>query len=276
MQVMPPAMHLSGNGSTEPIGLAHEARQLIADYRSVPLSSSDALPSTNRCDTKFLLSRRQLIDALAALQQHYSVLEVGGTRLQRYRTVYFDTAGFALYFKHHSGSRNRYKVRCRHYLETDRAFLEVKQKISASRSLKARLEAPAPLTELDGAARRFVEANTGLLPSSLQPKLWNNFERITLASRAGADRATLDLSVSFDDATGSIDLPGVVIAELKQPSIDRSSAFFRTMRAMGSRPTGFSKYCIGAQMLNPQLKGNRFRTRLRRVEELAEGGLHAG
>ena len=47
-----------------------------------------------------------------------------------------------------------------------------------------------------------------------------------------------------------------------------NSAFVREMRALGVRPTGFSKYCIGVSMLYPEVKHNRFKPQLRRIDQL--------
>ncbi len=249
--------------------------EVVSRYSTSSLVDCRALPWRIRSDTKFLISRLQLTEVLRDIQKDYSVLAVEGKRLQRYRTLYFDTEDFEFYRKHHSGARNRCKVRCRHYLETDQAYLEVKRKFGARRSCKQRTAVTTPFSMLDERDLRFIELHTSVEALRLQPKLWNEFRRITLISKDSSERVTLDLEIHFRTATGAVNLPGLVVSELKQSSIDRSSPFWMKMREVGSRPTGFSKYCTGTTMLNPGVKSNRFRKRLRAVERILLGGEHA-
>ncbi len=256
-------------------GIASQARDLLAGYTPVPLSLTATYPSANRCDTKFLLSHGRLLTALEFLRDHYSVLEIDGIRVHRYRTLYFDTDAFDLYLSHHGGVRNRYKVRSRLYVDSNRSFFEVKRKLSENRSIKARTETSAMMTELTAEASGFVESHAPAGVAGLEPALWNSFDRITLVSKASAERVTLDLGVRFHNANDSFELPGLAVAELKQDGVDRASVFYRHMRSIGSRSTGFSKYCVGASMLYPQLKRNRIRLKLREIQKLALGECNA-
>ena len=254
---------------------ACQARELLRNYMPVPLSVADTLPSANRYDTKFVLSHSQLIAALRFMDGDYSALDIDGIRVHRYRTLYFDTPGFDLYLRHHSGARNRFKVRSRHYVDSDRSFLEVKRKAGKNRTVKARKETASTVTELTMEAMGFVESQALTGTGDLEPKLWNEFDRITLLGNSSAERVTLDLRIGFSSGAERQSMPGLAVAELKQASIDRTSPFFRHMRSIGSRPARFSKYCVAAQLLHPQLKRNRFRKSLRAVEKLAEGAVHA-
>jgi hypothetical protein len=40
------------------------------------------------------------------------------------------------------------------------------------------------------------------------------------------------------------------------------------MRALGVRPTGFSKYCVGLLLTQPEIKHNRFKPQLRQLRQL--------
>ena len=88
------------------------------------------------------------------------------------------------------------------------------------------------------------------LPEALEPKLWNDFHRITLVGVRRTERVTIDLGLSFEaDARHTADLPGIVVAELKQHGVDRTSPFMHQMRAARVRPAGMSKYCVGVSLL---------------------------
>ena len=254
---------------------ADQVRDHLADFAPVSLDAIGQQASQVRCDTKFLLPQGQLLALLDALRQDYRVLEVGGARLHRYRTLYFDTAGFDLYRRHQRSSRSAVKVRSRQYVDSGRSFFELKRKIGPRRSVKARTETPDIVTELTAAEGTFIAAHARINSERLQPTIWNRFERITLVSKTSRERVTLDVGVHFRVGTGAIQIPGVVVGELKQERFDRASAFFRHMRALGSRPTGFSKYCVGAVLLYPQLKRSQARPKLRMLAKLAQGNYHA-
>ena len=248
---------------------ADQVRDRLAAFEPVSLETVGPSASRDRCDTKFLLSQDQLLAVLGGLHEHYSALEVGGARLHRYRTLYFDTAGFDLYRRHQRSSRSALKIRSRHYVDSGRSFFELKRKVGPRRSLKARTETPAIVTELTAAQGAFIAAHAPINSECLRPTLWNRFERITLVSKKSRERVTLDLGVQFEWQPSEVHLSGVVVGELKQERFNRASAFFWHMRSIGSRPTGFSKYCVGAALLHPQLKSNRARPKLRMLAKLA-------
>ena len=68
-------------------------------------------------------------------------------------------------------------------------------------------------------------------------------------------------------------LPGIAVAEFKQESSDRNrrdAEFLKQMRAINNRPTGFSKYCICLLLTHGDIKHNRFKPQLRRLNRLME------
>jgi hypothetical protein len=257
--------------SSSPSLFADQVRDRLADFEPVSLETVGPRASQDRCDTKFLLSHDQLLALLDGLHEHYTVLEIDGSRVHRYRTLYFDTAGFDLYQRHQRSSRTAFKVRSRHYVDSGRSFFELKRKVGPRRSLKARTETPVVVTELTAAHGAFLAAHAPINGESLHPTVWNQFERITLVSQTTSERVTLDLGIQFEWQAGEVRIPGVVVCELKQERFDRTSAFFLHMRSIRSRPTGFSKYCVGAALLHPQLKRNRARPKLRMLATLAHG-----
>ena len=117
----------------------------------------------------------------------------------------------------------------------------------------------------------FVETHSPLDPHILEPKLWNDFSRITLVGKHRRERLTLDLNLQFCNSSRIVTLPGIAIAEVKQNGIDHDSDFIKQMRAMNIRSTGFSKYCIGVSMLYQHIKHNNFKPKLRLVNKLMRG-----
>lgn len=251
-----------------------EFNHLLGQFKPIGLAQMDAVALLDRVDTKYVLRTTQLYAALTTLRNDYRVLEIDGARLHPYRTLYFDTDDFALYMRHHAGRQHRYKVRSRQYVDSQRSFLEVKVKTNKYRTSKQRIETGDLVTWWTPEASRFIAAATPLNAEALEPKLWNSFVRITLVNQRQPERLTLDLNMHFDDGRDSLCLPGMAIAEVKQDGLDRNSAFVRQMRTMAIASTGFSKYCVGAALLYPQLKHNNFKDKLRLVEKLTGDDNH--
>ena len=256
-------------------GLTEQLRDRLCDFAPVTLETIAPHALQDRCDTKFLLSQAQLPRLLEALRHDYLVLEVSGVRQHRYRTLYFDTAGFDLYHRHQRSPRRALKIRSRQYVDSGRSFFELKRKIGPRRTVKARTETPAIVSKLTATEGSFIAANSSCDSECLHPKVWNQFERITLVSKTSRERVTLDIGLQFEGLSGMVRIPGIVVGELKQERVDRTSAFFCQMRSIRSRPTGFSKYCVGAALLYPQLKRNRTRPKLQMLARLADGDFNA-
>jgi len=103
----------------------------------------------------------------------------------------------------------------------------------------------------------------------LREKLENRFDRITLVNNRKTERLTIDTNLRFHNlVTGqNCDLTGIAIIELKRDGLIDSPilALLQQLRIM---PSGFSKYCMGSALTNPQLKRNLFKVRLRMVDRL--------
>ena len=253
---------------------------LLRRLDAISLSEMSAVALQDRVDTKFVMREAQLYNALATLTRQYRVLDIRGVRLNHYRTLYFDTADFALFQQHHIGRRERFKVRTRSYVDSHLSFLEVKHKVRQNRTVKNRIATPGLLTEVTPEADAFLNDYLPFDPETLEPKLWNEYTRITLVSKHDQERLTLDLRLRFSGyedsfaAGRSVALPGVAIAEVKRDGFSRSSDFVGRMREMGVRPIGFSKYCAGVAMLFEEVKHNNFKPKMRLVEKLIEGEHH--
>ncbi|MBN1402754.1 MAG: polyphosphate polymerase domain-containing protein [Anaerolineae bacterium] len=251
-----------------------ELRPLLAHYAPISLNQMDGVALMRRYDTKYLLSAAQLRAVLAALAADYCLLHVGGVRLNRYRTLYFDTPDRTLYLSHHRGCSQRFKVRSRAYLDSGASFLEVKQRTGPGRTVKERIPTEEWLAQLTPEAEAFVDGLAPLSAGALQPMLTNSFSRLTLVSVSRPERATFDLDVCFYAGRRGCTLGQAVIAEVKQERPDRNSGLVAELRALDLHPTRFSKYCIGTALLWPEIKHNRFKPVLRRVNAVMRGGRH--
>lgn len=249
---------------------AARIEQALALFAPISLAEMDGVALLDRTDTKYVMSISQLYGALRQMVGQYRVLEVNHRRLNHYQTLYFDTHDFALFRSHHNGLHTRYKVRFREYVDSDLTFLEVKRKSKTNRTVKCRMQTPNIVTTLDEPTGAFVQAHAPFDPRQLEPKLWNEFLRITLVGIHHAERLTLDLNLQFAWGDAVIALPGVAIAEVKQDGFSRHSPFVRHMRRIGLRPGRFSKYCTGVCMLYDHVKTNNFKPQLRLVTHLMQ------
>lgn len=248
--------------------------QALASLEPVSLEEMDGAALLDRRDTKFVLDEAQAAKALHSVGPWYRVLEVNGTRIQAYRTLYFDSPGLALYHAHHRRQPGRYKVRSRLYVETGTAFLEVKRKVRANRTVKTRTRTPDIVSVISEGERDFVSREINGDGSELAPQLINEFRRVTLVDHANGERVTLDLGVRVGARGSTAELTGVVIAEVKESGAARDSVFLRQMRAMNIHPSSFSKYCIGIALLRSDVKHNQFKPELRRIESILSGASH--
>ena len=248
---------------------------IVNTYTPITLQEMADVELLNRTDTKFVMRTSTLWAALCQLQNRYRVLDVDGVRLNQYQTLYFDTADFSLYHQHHAGASDRYKVRSRVYIDSDRAFFEVKHKTNKKRTIKQRMQTAQMQTKVNRDTAVFLHHTYPYEAAELLPKLWNRFTRITLVSNHRPERLTLDFDLAFAWGDQVAALPGIAIAEVKQEGFSLDSDFICQMRALGIRQSSFSKYCLGASTLYPQLKQNNFKQHQLMLQKLMQGESHA-
>lgn len=244
---------------------------LANQFSPISLKEMDSISLLNRTDTKFLISDQQLLSALAGLEHDYQILSVGGQRLNHYRTLYFDTPNFDLFNLHVNQRADCYKVRSREYADSGDSFLEVKHKTRQNRTIKNRIPTTQPVIQMTLEAEYWLNNVLPYDSRSLEPKLWNTFTRITLASKERCERVTLDVDLTFFTAQNTIQLDGIAIAEVKMNSCHQPSPFLAQMQAQKLHPRGFSKYCIGVSMLYDHVKKNALKPKLLWVEKMIKG-----
>jgi len=239
-------------------------------FESHSLADQSSSALMDRVDTKYLIDAAELNQCLAELTAEYTVLEMNGCRGMAYDTLYFDTPGRQLYLDHHNGKLNRVKVRTRHYRATGERFLEVKVKTNKLRTSKQRMV----LTGAEPDARtlhHFLQEQLGLPATRMLPALFVHYHRITLLSRTGHERVTVDTDICFEHSGEHqrIGLPGVVLVEVKSLRHQRRSPVLDILKRMGHRPVSFSKYCIGTALLcRGRIKANRFKPVLSKLDAL--------
>src|ERR1051325_3446585 len=109
----------------------------LSEFQPITLQEMDGVQLMDRTDTKFVFPIRELPAILEAVKPFYRSLEVSGTRMSKYETLYYDTHDLELYSRHHCGKMNRYKIRARKYVESNLHFFEVKYKNNKGRTIRS-------------------------------------------------------------------------------------------------------------------------------------------
>ena len=256
--------------------------ELLSTYAPITLDEMSGIKLMNRTDTKFVTTVDRLRLLLESARHDYRAQEIGGKRIARYYTAYFDTPDNNMYIVHQNGHAGRQKLRIRSYVDTGQNFLEVKTKNNHGRTKKKRVDMEGfDPTAPDHGIRflrqdeqyrsydAFLRKHLRYDPTVLTEHLENHFDRITLVNKAKTERVTIDSGLCFHNIqTGrDMDLTGLVIIELKRDGL-QPSPILGMLRELRIKPCGFSKYCMGSALTNPSLKRNNFKERLRLVDRL--------
>lgn len=241
---------------------------ILNSFDTIGLDEMSGVKLMNRVDTKFVATMPQLLRLLEMAKHEYFVQEINGKRTSAYTTLYYDTPSFDMYITHHNGYLGRQKVRVRRYLDSELTFLEVKNKNNHRRTRKKRI-AINDFNIVGDEKRQFLEPLCWYDVDRLKPALRNWFNRITLVNKGKTERVTIDTDLKFHNVATSINnaLDQIVIIELKRDG-NVPSPLLAMLRELRIFPHGFSKYCMGTALTNPSIKQNRFKEKLRYVNNL--------
>ncbi|HWS31890.1 MAG TPA: polyphosphate polymerase domain-containing protein [Actinoplanes sp.] len=218
-----------------------------------------------RTDRKYVLPLAEAEALMSRLDPGTRVLEIGGERTFRYRSVYFDTPDLISFRLTAYKRRRRFKVRTRTYLDSSLCWLEVKTEGYRGGTVKDRL--PYRIEDQDTVepGRWFVDDILGASesPRELTPTLLTHYRRTTFCQATGDSRLTVDVDLVWTGTDGrELGLPDVAVVETKTGSA--ASAADRLLWASGHRPTSISKYATGLTALQPGLPDVRWRRLKRR------------
>ena len=242
----------------------------LSGLRVISLKEVQKASLMRRKDSKYVFDVRLLPSLLEKVSADYRVMEIEGVRAQSYQTSYYDSPGFDMYFKHHRGLVNRHKIRFRRYGTSNDMFLEVKRKNAKGVTVKNRMETENGEMSIQSSEEEFLKEYTPFLCDKIIPVLENSFNRITLVNATQTERITLDFNLWFSSTITdhSMEVPGVAIAEIKYGDHLAGSKFHAALRDVKIIPGRISKYCIGMAILNPDLKQNLFKEKVRKVRKI--------
>ena len=245
---------------------------VLVNFAPITLEEMEGVKLMNRMDTKYLTNELTLIRILAeAAAADYRVLVADRARISPYNSVYFDTPELRMFLDHHNRRLVRQKVRTRVYVNSGKAFLEIKRKNNHGRTKKKRLgieESEMMDFAGDPAACAYLEKHSWFTADDVRPVLSTAFERITLVNPARTERLTIDTQLQFRNyrTRKTASLEDAVIIELKQDG-HAASQMKKILRANRVKPVRISKYCIAETLTDPSIKSNRFKVKVRTLEK---------
>ena len=242
--------------------------EIVKGFAPIHLDEMGDLKLMDRTDDKYLFHKDQLPAILKRAIHDYQALEISKQRVMGYESLYYDTTDHLMYRLHHNQKLNRHKIRIRQYLDSQEFFLEVKFKNNKGRTQKQRITVGGYHSLSEPGSRDFISANSPYSVENIEAKLYTSFERITLVNPAGKERITLDLNLTLHNNGNSLTIPYLVIAEVKHEQNFASRGFSKMLQEERIFPKRISKYCVGTNLLYPELKHNRFKPKILYLNKL--------
>lgn len=243
---------------------------ILSEMQGISLEEVLNASLMRRKDSKYIFDVCLLPVLLKKVRSEYRVLDIQEIRAQEYQTYYYDTPRLDMYHMHHRGVVNRHKVRFRKYGSSNDMFLEVKKKNGKGVTVKNRMKTGNGEVAIKSTEEEFLAEFIPSHYDDIEGVLENSFNRVTLVNEGQTERITLDYNLTFSSSVSadSIEVPGVAIAEIKYGNLLAGSTFHATLRSLGISPRRISKYCIGMALLNPELKQNLFKQKVRQFQNI--------
>jgi hypothetical protein len=241
---------------------------ILGNFQTLSLKEIECVKLMTRSDRKYLCHISQLNGLLDKANKGFRVLRINEHLIQGYESLYLDTPGHRMFLDHHNGKLNRYKIRIREYKTTGEFFLEIKKKDNHLNTEKKRMSVPPGQNFLIHDQAAFISRHSPYNPTDLVPALSSAFQRITLVNNDIFERITIDIHPSWQRGDQRIELPHVVIMEVKSTKGSSSEGFSCLLRDARIPTKRLSKYCTGMTLLFPEIKHNRFKEKLLHLNKL--------
>ncbi len=223
----------------------------LFSFSPISLKEMDRVAFLHRIDTKFVLNINKLHELLNDIMDDYFILDIDERRCFHYSTMYYDTPELRMYIDHIRGKLNRFKVRHRHYVDSDLSYVEVKFKNNTGKTSKWREKGPVEKHKSDLLDNHLLKKHLPNHFRNLKPILKNNFHRITLVDRNFTQRVTIDFDISYllpgSEHKKQV-LSDLVIVEIKSDKNKDKNGIQQSLKRLRIKQSGFSKYCIGVAL----------------------------
>jgi hypothetical protein len=240
---------------------------LLQNFKSTDLNQIKKVSLLDRIESKYVLHDKDLETFISALPLHLQVLNINSEKLCAYKTTYFDTLNHDMYLDHHRGKANRYKIRVRNYLNTESAFLEIKNKNNKGKTLKNRLTIPFGI-EISKSkdVQDFIKSSSPYCIENIYPNITTSYDRITLVDFNNQLRMTIDTNLQVSTKHENRTIKNLCIVEIKKPTHE-TNELEQIIKEIGIQKFSISKYCMAINLLTNK-KMNRFKSKIRNLEKL--------
>lgn len=205
-----------------------------------------------RIEKKYLLKEEQFSEMIEDLEKDFQILEIAGTKVFTYDNVYMDTKDYLFYNQHQNKQKSRTKIRTRYYVDSNLAFFEYKQKNKWVTSKYRYQFPPEEHGFMTKGKKRFFDwvwqsmYDQEKVPK-IMPSIKTNYKRITMVSKTGEERLTIDFNVKATDLRKKwakvVDLKNLIIIESK--SLKKDCKAFDIMKKYNiSKASSCSKYSL--------------------------------
>ena len=255
----------------------HTFKEPIKEFEKLTLTELNSTASfLKRIDTKFLLTVKQFREILEDLKSEFRVLEISGQRMFKYDNVYMDTKEHKFYKDHQNRVNPRTKVRTRFYKDSNLAFFEYKHKLDWI-TQKFRYEFPVwEHGIMTTWKKRFFEWVWQSLHNwekspHLTPAIRTTYDRITLVSKNGEERLTIDFNIKTKNLRRKngrvVDLKNLVIVESK--TLKKDAIALNIMKKHNiDKAKACSKYSLWVVYAGLAEKYDHFSNTMERIKEI--------
>jgi len=237
----------------------------LGRYRDISLEeTNDLAQMLKRIDNKYIVSRSMLLGVLDELRADFRILNIDGRSIFSYKSCYFDDDG-QCFSEHQQGKRQRFKVRTRLYVESGKAYFEVKLKGKRGQTDKRRKKCDsffdfAVADEQHRMVQNLYEEHYEKdFLYDMTPALHVTYKRFTLVSASGGERITVDFHLGFEAPSGKAALIGddfIIVETKSENGQGKSDQVLKRNRIR--QATGCSKYCIGMALTDEVRRYNSF------------------
>ena len=248
--------------------------QIFKEFQPISLEEMGRVRLMNRIDTKYVTDVQKIGQLLEIASKDYQIQEIDGKFDMPYYTCYYDTVDVNMYYEHQRGKKIRQKIRMRKYEGSETLpFLEIKRKDNRGRTRKKRIpmeEGPDLIDYAD-----FIREHSFYEESNLRSQIENHFFRVTLVNKEMTERITIDTGLKFHNLSNGkyLSLEDIGIIEWKRDAVSCNSRLRDILLDLRIHQSGFSKYCMGMAMTDPELRQNRVKKRIRFIDKIRNNNI---
>ncbi|HMY80394.1 MAG TPA: polyphosphate polymerase domain-containing protein [Candidatus Absconditabacterales bacterium] len=228
----------------------------LKKFDTISLSEMDSRMGSiglERMEKKYIIHASKLDTILKELHDDYAALEIKGLREFQYDNMYFDTKEYKLFHDHGKGYKLRTKLRTRHYVDSNIAFFEFKQRYYETiRKFKFNIKVSKHGTFTQKmktfSNKLFESIYQHKLNETIIPSMKTSYVRFTLCSKKNDERITFDTKVTFQDPRSKKSRPyilsDIILVESKSGKTSHHTQEVLSKHNIKTM-NGISKYCLG-------------------------------